>query len=444
MEKFCSFFFLLLITVTASSQPDFDVNYLDDYRKSFNFQPIYFASSSGDSIDVFIPFRFTLNYLTFQKANDNDQLFASFLLEFVFRDENGIIKRTFSLRDSIYIPSNEKYQISIKNYINFAKTIVPLQNYVLEVSLFDLEKTKIKTIRADISYRRIGNMIVFNPIYASKDTKFKNRFVLSLLNNALDFRRKDKVIIIPIFASSWNENFTYKIKSSPNKTNQISWQKEIEFKSHPILYSTSPFSISVNGGDVYIEYEQKAVAGSKPSLYFNLLEFPEHLAYLQDYELKLKFENINDTINYNFKVVWDNPPLSLKNINYAIELMYYIITDTTYEHLLGLKRDQQWNEFFEIWRKFDTDTSTLFNEAMDEYYRRVDFAFLNFQTITEADGAKTDRGKIFILFGKPSYTQRIIDKDGNVLEYWFYYSLKKKFTFATKYKKFELVEIKDL
>ncbi|MGB9912591.1 MAG: GWxTD domain-containing protein, partial [Candidatus Kapaibacteriota bacterium] len=158
----------------------------------------------------------------------------------------------------------------------------------------------------------------------------------------------------------------------------------------------------------------------------------------------LKFENINDTINYNFKVVWDNPPLSLKNINYAIELMYYIITDTTYEHLLGLKRDQQWNEFFEIWRKFDTDTSTLFNEAMDEYYRRVDFAFLNFQTITEADGAKTDRGKIFILFGKPSYTQRIIDKDGNVLEYWFYYSLKKKFTFATKYKKFELVEIKDL
>ena len=38
--------------------------------------------------------------------------------------------------------------------------------------------------------------------------------------------------------------------------------------------------------------------------------------------------------------------------------------------------------------------NTPYNEEMAEYFSRVDYAFYNFQTINQKDGAKTDRGKI--------------------------------------------------
>ncbi len=75
---------LVVAILRIYAQPDFEVNYLNDYRKSFTVQPIFFPTIESDSIDLVIPFKFTLNYLTFELASDNDQLFANFLVDFVF------------------------------------------------------------------------------------------------------------------------------------------------------------------------------------------------------------------------------------------------------------------------------------------------------------------------------------------------------------------------
>ncbi|MEJ5285762.1 MAG: hypothetical protein CH6_3127 [Candidatus Kapaibacterium sp.] len=435
---------LVVAILRIYAQPDFEVNYLNDYRKSFTVQPIFFPTIESDSIDLVIPFKFTLNYLTFELASDNDQLFANFLVDFVLRDENGIIKKTFTFKDTLFVPIWQKDKLNIRNYLNYIQVRLPSQNYQLEVTLFDKEKTKQKSVKVDLKVAKIDNAQVFYPIFASRAFKETNKYALSLMNNALDYSKKDKVIILPILSKEGKENFTFKVKSNPIKTLQMNWQKDIEFISQPILLSSAPLKISKDSDNIFIDVEQKAFAATKSHLNFYLIEFPENMAYLQDYILTIQAEKSNDTVSINFKINWGNPPLSLRNVNYAIELMYYILDDEKFNFLVGLKRMQQWQEFFETWRKFDTDTTTMFNEAMEEYYKRVDFAYLNFQTVAEPDGAKTERGKIFILYGKPSDIQRIVDKDGVVTEHWIYYRLKKKFTFVTKYRKFELVEINDL
>jgi hypothetical protein len=57
---------------------------------------------------------------------------------------------------------------------------------------------------------------------------------------------------------------------------------------------------------------------------------------------------------------------------------------------------------------------------MAEYYKRVDKASYEYATLSEPDGAFTDRGKVFILYGPASKIDRKNNKSGEVTETWIY------------------------
>ncbi|MBL7975548.1 MAG: GWxTD domain-containing protein, partial [Candidatus Kapabacteria bacterium] len=57
---------------------------------------------------------------------------------------------------------------------------------------------------------------------------------------------------------------------------------------------------------------------------------------------------------------------------------------------------------------------------MAEYFKRVDIARTEYATLNDADGMKTDRGKVFILNGKPATVVKNV-LDGDILqEIWKY------------------------
>lgn len=66
---------------------------------------------------------------------------------------------------------------------------------------------------------------------------------------------------------------------------------------------------------------------------------------------------------------------------------------------------------------------------MAEFYSRADYALENFAGITNQNGAKTDRGKIYIKFGKPDNIKRDYSQDEIVYELWTYTDIKKEFLF---------------
>jgi len=66
---------------------------------------------------------------------------------------------------------------------------------------------------------------------------------------------------------------------------------------------------------------------------------------------------------------------------------------------------------------------------MTVYFQRVDYAFVTFRTLKEENGVLTDRGRIYILCGKPTKIERSLAPGGPPKEIWTYASLNKEFIF---------------
>src|SRR5215216_2001500 len=78
----------------------------------------------------------------------------------------------------------------------------------------------------------------------------------------------------------------------------------------------------------------------------------------------------------------------------------YIITDDERKAFKALKTDEERDQFIEqFWLRRDPDPDTPENEYRDEYHERVQYA--NEHYASGIPGWKTDRGRIYIMFGKP-------------------------------------------
>ena len=78
----------------------------------------------------------------------------------------------------------------------------------------------------------------------------------------------------------------------------------------------------------------------------------------------------------------------------------YIITDDERKAFKKLQTDEEREAFIEeFWRRRDPDPDTDENEFKEEYYERV--AYSNEHFASGIPGWKTDRGRIWIMYGKP-------------------------------------------
>lgn len=111
----------------------------------------------------------------------------------------------------------------------------------------------------------------------------------------------------------------------------------------------------------------------------------------------------------------------------------YIITDAEKRAFKKLETDEEREKFIEdFWRRRDPDPDTEENEYREEYYERI--AYANEHYSSGIPGWKSDRGRIYITFGKPdevethptggSYDRPSYQGGGNTTTYpfeiWFY------------------------
>lgn len=131
----------------------------------------------------------------------------------------------------------------------------------------------------------------------------------------------------------------------------------------------------------------------------------------------------------DFRVHWFSRPSSLSDFDLAVDALQHIAKDEEISNLRSLSTSHNAKAFFDFWKKRDPDTLTAYNELLAEYYRRVDTAIRDYSTSREVDGYKTDRGRIFILYGAPANTERVFSPDNAPREIWTYTSLKRRFIF---------------
>ena len=78
----------------------------------------------------------------------------------------------------------------------------------------------------------------------------------------------------------------------------------------------------------------------------------------------------------------------------------YIITDEERKAFKALKTDEERDQFIEqFWLRRDPDPDTPENEYREDFYQRIQYA--NEHYASGIPGWKTDRGRIYVMFGKP-------------------------------------------
>ncbi len=82
------------------------------------------------------------------------------------------------------------------------------------------------------------------------------------------------------------------------------------------------------------------------------------------------------------------------------EDVLYILTEQERDVFQKLTTAEEKDRFIEqFWQRRDPDPSTAANEAREEHYRRI--AFVNQHFGSGIPGWKTDRGRIYVMFGEP-------------------------------------------
>lgn len=75
---------------------------------------------------------------------------------------------------------------------------------------------------------------------------------------------------------------------------------------------------------------------------------------------------------------------------------------------------------FEFWRKLDSEPRTLVNETRLDYLRRIQTANERYRSFRE-EGWKTDRGRVFLLYGDPTSSMAYPNEQGmRPYEVWYY------------------------
>ncbi len=78
---------------------------------------------------------------------------------------------------------------------------------------------------------------------------------------------------------------------------------------------------------------------------------------------------------------------------------------------------------FSIWKRFDPDPGTVYNEFRRDYLRRIEYVNNKF-SVMKREGWETDRGRVYLIYGAPDYIDRY-PNEPEIKPYviWHYYEV---------------------
>lgn len=394
--------------------------------------------SSPDSVNVLVLFNISYEALIFVQTNplDNPGSFQAIpAVEVFFRDSDGITRNRTLWSDTIWVTDYESTKSKDIYTKGFVSTKLLNSDYKCTVQLLDrYRKPEDKNEIAIKSGRQfLIKPIVSDPIFTYKSSKLPDyKFVPFILGNKVNFTASDAKVLIPVSYQSGFNVFNYTITKILEENDNF-WNDSINISGRVSPTENGFLDVEKNGDyamTLNLKSGFKYSESHKKDNFVGVLNIDLPSVQLSPgaYKLSIAVDGKNDTVSYDFDVIWVDMPLALRNPAYAVETMYYILNDEEYDKMNSGDDSEKAKKVMNYWKFKDPTKLTPFNESMTEYFRRVDYAFFNYQTLKEKDGAKTERGKIFILFGKPDKVEKVLNL-GKQFEVWTYNKLGKIFHF---------------
>ncbi|MGD8780996.1 MAG: GWxTD domain-containing protein [Ignavibacteria bacterium] len=382
---------------------------------SFLSKPITFEKNIlpfEDNYKCFISYKIPFRNLLFTKAGDSYEAGLDILFN-IMKDEK-LYKRESSSKTVVV----EEYNVT-ESGNDFLEGLISFEikegkyKIIPELNLENVNSNyRLMPIMIDVDDEMLNG--VLEPIVIS-DNNFNcgNVKGVKLLNNEgmIQFGLSNQMFVFPVYDMDI-EDITVDIMQNE----EVIISRKLDYKG------SKKISLEECSNSIVLTESEDA-----PEVKLFLLDDFSYLLNEGKATIKLTFNE--DEKEFVKNVVWLNRPRTLSNAEFAAKLLRYIADDNTIDIVLDGPEEEYHKRLFDFWKQYDPDPETPFNEAMNEYYTRADFALDEFSTPSNRNGTKTDRGKIYIKYGEPDNIERSYNESNNVLEIWNYKSHGKRFVF---------------
>ena len=366
----------------------------------------YMVIPDGEKNECVISYKIPFNQLVF--TTENKVYKASVSLSFEIKGENGI-ERVFDERE-----------ITTKSYENVFSSVKFIEGVV---------KTELRPGKYSIlPYIEIHNTNISSPLFESeiviekKTEDFINPFVV-----------EEKSVKCEDGEAYKFENFRGNLVFTNNPVSLLfpvrncgvnSLKVKILQNNNEVFSGTAEY-IHSNEIDIQICNNSVVIPKKNKGSYkiFKLNNFNSNID-----EGSLSIEVQTDTIKkvFNLTSEWIEKPRSLRNLKLAVKSLRIIGEEANFNDNYD---DDSYPDLKKFWEKYDPTPKTKFNELMEEFYQRVDYGMKEFSTLKNFDGAFTDRGEVYVKYGKPDEIDRNYNKRNEIIETWTYSEPDKVFIF---------------
>ena len=432
---------LLLVgaTVGAMAQPKsiLDKTIFVDYGERFHADAYVVPTADPDTAAIAVFFRMANDFLTFQKVTDPNDVGGNFKAPMVVgievRDTLGVIRQRHRWENTAY--TNTFEETNSKNSYHYGWIVfdVGAGSYDISLEILDYqESTDHQIVVPKVSFnpsRPLRNLTA--PLFVTPESvggvELLRPFVFG---GNVGFTSRDARALI-LMNDMDEVDYLYTIRQLPYGIRDIRWWEvsEIEGMERSSTRRFPRISTSATTKEPYLEIRE----GEHADVPVALIEIPIPVTTLVpgNYQIELVKAGTQDTLRMPFRLVWEMMPLSLRNIDYAMSLMQYIIPEDTLDMIDDGGTAERRTKLMAWWREQDQTPTTTFNERLAEYFKRADQAFYAFSSIQEPDGANSERGRVYMLFGPPTEIRSDLPVDGEARVVWTYAnSVNKVITFG--------------
>lgn len=413
--KYILFFFLFSTVILC--QPG-RLKRGERFQQSSELHPtIQILPSAESDVNLVYIYRIPHNKLIFERRGNTFVASVRIQVE-VYEDDDLVVREFVDKKISVddFNIVRSKF-VSVQGVINFN---LSENNYTVKGNVTDLNVQKdinFKTIEVDVS--EMIETGIYSPIVISAvDTDCDGNILPHCVNHGgvIPYSSSSFDLIIPVIDTSIS---SIQVEITKNDDDPIVIDVKDYFTGNIVIVECSE-GVFINANDSSIVTRNFIVKEINKDLHEGRI--------ITDIKI-----NEDESQEFPLLIGWLNKPFSLRNPEFAIEMLKYIDDESVVLELLDADEEEYPKVLHEYWKQFDPTPETEFNELMEEFYSRIDYAAMEFRGINKKDGLSTDRGRVYIKNGKPDNIERFSDEDGYIVEIWTYNTKKRKFQFVDKH-----------
>ena len=298
-------------------------------------------------------------------------------------------------RRDIHAETYEETKMATKRFASYVEFRILPGEYRMKARIEDLSSGRAGVIERDVIVRTFGDekLELSDPVFLHfiSDT-------LTFPNPAREYVRGSRgAVTFSVYRAATDD--TLEIATSIEDSGSREWT------SGPILLG--------------------AVKEEKKTVVFSLDTFPQDTLF---FVIRLE-----DSLLARWPFVVHQPFFRDEERYLArVESMRYIASDSELDRLKAAAPEDRQEVYSAFWKGRDPVPSTERNEAEQEYFSRVEYSNRHFGSIVE--GWKSDRGRIYIQYGRPDEVEKHpFEIDRYPYEIWYYYTSGYRFVFVDEH-----------